>query len=510
MWATTWESEANEYLAPFLGLPQLPVVSWPDPSEEPEPFTNHPARIHQAGGVRQYGQERYRPQQTGRLAGTSSLMTRAGRRSGQENGMDAALSLILLALFLWGLCSRRVAKAELTGPVVFVLLGLVMHEGIGSVDLAPSPKTVKVLAEITLTWVLFTDAARLSVRSVRADLRLYVRLLAVGLPLCIGLGALLAGALLPGVSGWAALFVGAALAPTDAALGASMMGNPVVPERIRRAINVESGLNDGIATPFVVLSLAGIAALEAGGGHEGHGGALVELLIGVAYGGALGLVAGQLLNWALHRGWATEDFAPAAVLALALLSYTSAIAFGGNGFVAAFVSGLAFGAADAQGAPQWQLAFAEQSASVLSLLVWLLFGAVLLPEAFHHLSWHLVLYAVVSLTLVRMVPVALALLGGGLDRSTVLFVGWFGPRGLASVVFGLLAVEELDPAAAREVVPVVVCTVLLSVVAHGTSSAPLARRYGTRHADAAAQPERGHGQGELPVRGLAKSAGHGV
>lgn len=415
--------------------------------------------------------------------------------------MEATFSLILLALFLWGLCSQRVAKAELTAPVVFVLLGLVMHEGIGSVNLTPAPQTVKALAEITLTWVLFTDAARLSIPSVQADLRLYARLLAVGLPLCIGLGMLTADVLLPGVSGWAALYVGAALAPTDAALGASMMSNPVVPGRIRRAINVESGLNDGIATPIVVLSLAGIAAAEGGGGHGGAGGALVELLIGLAYGGALGLVAGRLLNWALHRGWAAEDFAGAAVLALALLSYTSAIEFGGNGFVAAFVSGLAFGAAYRHGAPQWQLTFAEQSASVLSLLVWLLFGAVVLPEAFHLLSWQVWLYAVVSLTVVRMVPVALALTGSGLDRSTVLFVGWFGPRGLASVIFALLAVEELAPPVARGVVPVVVCTVLLSVVAHGVSSAPLAQRYG-RCSQGEKQQQQGYEFGDLPVRGL--------
>lgn len=416
--------------------------------------------------------------------------------------MNATFSLILLALFVWGLCAQRVAKAELTAPIVFVLLGLVMHEGIGTVDLAPSPEVVKTLAEITLTWVLFTDAARLSIPSVRADLRLYLRLLAVGLPLCIGLGALMAGVLLPGVSGWAALYVGAALAPTDAALGASMMSNPVVPARIRRAINVESGLNDGIATPFVVLSLAGIAAVAAGGGHEGPGGALVELLIGLAYGAALGLVAGRLLYWALRRGWAAEDFAGAAVLALALATYTSAIGFGGNGFVAAFVGGLAFGSAYSQGAPRWQLTFTEQSGSMLSLLVWLLFGAVLLPEVFHHLSWQAALYAVVSLTVVRMVPVALALMGSGLDRATVLFVGWFGPRGLASVVFGLLAVEELAPAVAREVAPVVVCTVLLSVVAHGVSSGPLAKRYGARYAAQRPGREQERVPGELPVRGL--------
>ncbi|MFF2406625.1 cation:proton antiporter [Streptomyces sp. NPDC058092] len=420
--------------------------------------------------------------------------------------MDATFSLILLLLFLWGVYSQRLARVELTAPVAFVLLGLLLGEGIGVLDLAPSPETVRALAEVTLAWVLFTDSARLSFRALRPELGLYVRLLLLGLPMCIGLGTLLAMGLLPGVSGWAALYVAAALAPTDAALGATMMVDPVVPARIRRLINVESGLNDGIATPFVVLALAGVAASGSTPDSQVSGSALVELAIGLVHGTVLGLTAGWLLRCALRRGWATEDVAGTGILALALLGYTSAIAIGGNGFVAAFATGLAFGST--HGAPQRVLLFAEQSASLLSVLVWLLFGAVLVPVAVHHLTWQATLYAVLSLTAVRMVPVALSLAGSGLDRRTVLFVGWFGPRGLASVIFGLLAVEELDPSASKTIVPVVVCTVLLSVFAHGMTSAPLARRYGAAPALTAA-PQAGPAVNELPVRGIAGTAdGH--
>ncbi|MFF4650725.1 cation:proton antiporter [Streptomyces sp. NPDC001380] len=427
--------------------------------------------------------------------------------------MDATLSLVLLLLFLWGLCSQRVERVELTAPIAFVLAGLLLGAGTGAVDLAPSRETVKALAEISLTWVLFTDAARLSFREVRPDLGLYVRLLGVGLPLCMAFGALLAAGLLPGVSGWAALYVGAALAPTDAALGAAMMVNPVVPARVRRMVNVESGLNDGIATPFVVLAVAGTASAVAGGtGHHGAGGAAVELLVGVVYGAAVGAGGGWLVRTALRRGWAAEEFTGAAVLALALLCYTWALAVGGNGFVAAFVAGLAFGTVHG-GAPEWQLRFTEQTASVLSLLVWLVFGAVAVPYAFGHLTWQAVAYALLSLTVLRMVPVALSLVRSGLDRRTVLFVGWFGPRGLASVIFVLLAVEELDPDAERAVVPVVVCTVLLSVLAHGLSAGPLARRYGAAETEAEAAAAKGAAAGpegargaELPVRGLSARA----
>lgn len=416
-----------------------------------------------------------------------------------ESTVDATFSLILLLLFLWSLFSQRLAHVELTAPVAFVLLGLLLSQGIGVLDLAPSPGTVKTLAEVTLAWVLFTDAARLSFRALRPELGLYVRLLLLGLPMCIGLGTLLAMGLLPGVSGWAALYVAAALAPTDAALGATMMVDPVVPTRIRRLINVESGLNDGIATPFVVLALAGVAAAGSTSDTHTPGGALVELAIGLIYGTVLGLVAGWGLRHALRKGWATEDVAGSGVLALALLSYTSAIAIGGNGFVAAFVAGLAFGST--HGAPQRVLLFVEQTASLFSVLVWLLFGAVLVPAAFDHLTWQAALYAVLSLTVVRMLPVALSLAGSGLDRKTVLFVGWFGPRGLASVIFALLAVEELAPPAWQTIVPVVACTVLLSVLAHGITSSPLAQRYGKASAVTGAPPA-GPAENELPIRGM--------
>ncbi|WP_431999637.1 cation:proton antiporter [Streptomyces sioyaensis] len=417
--------------------------------------------------------------------------------------MDGTLSLVLLLLFLWCLCSRRMERFELTAPAAFVLLGLLLGEGTGTLDLALPHETVKALAEVTLVWVLFTDAARLSFRALRPELGLYVRLLGIGLPLCVGLGTLLAAALLPGVSGWAALYVGAALAPTDAALGATMMVNPEVPVKIRRVINVESGLNDGIVTPLVVLALAGMASAEGAAGAHATGHALVELAVGAAYGAVAGLAAGWLLRTTLRNGWAAEDFAGPGVLALSLLGYTSALALGGNGFVAAFVAGLAFGTM--HGAPQRVLLYVEQSAALLSVLVWLVFGALLLPEMAADFTWQAVLYAVLSLTVIRMVPVALCLVGSGLDARTVLFVGWFGPRGLASVIFGLLAVEELDPAGARPVLPVLACTVLLSVLAHGLTSAPLARRYGRAVKDTgpAAAPAD-----ELPVRGMAAGGLH--
>jgi NhaP-type Na+/H+ or K+/H+ antiporter len=407
----------------------------------------------------------------------------------------AAFVVAALVVFVWGASSGRLERADLTAPIVFTAVGAALA-GIGLVHASSAPEQLKPLVEITLVLVLFADAARVRLHDLRGDLGLVLRLLAVGLPLTLMAGWGLARWLLPGLGLWAALLVGAALAPTDAALGVPVVTNPAVPSRIRRVITVESGLNDGIATPVVVLAIAGTMGAVGGGGSAG--GALVELAIGVAVGVAVGSAGGWLLRWGRRRGWAAEDFIGVAVLALALLAYAAALTVDGNGFVAAFCGGMAFGAAAGRGGPA-ELVFLEQASGGVSLLVWLAFGAIGVPILVERLDWTLVVYAVLSLTAVRMVPVALALLGSRLDRRTVLFVGWFGPRGLASLVFALLALEDIG-SGADEAVAVIAATVVLSVLAHGLSAAPLAARYG--RAAAARAPDPGGPVPDLPARGL--------
>jgi NhaP-type Na+/H+ or K+/H+ antiporter len=417
-------------------------------------------------------------------------------RGGLDMDMVAVL-IVMATIFVWGVVSARLTRADLTAPIVFVVAGGVLA-ATDLVDGPSAPETLTPLVEITLVWVLFSDAARVPVQELRHDLGQYVRLLAVGLPLTILAGWGLATWLFPELGLWLALVVAAALAPTDAALGVPVVTNPVVPARIRRLITVESGLNDGIATPVVMLAIAGAASAEGIADAPGLGEALVELLVGAVVGGAVGGAGGWLLRGARRRGWAAEDFAGIAVLALALVAYAGAVTAQGNGFVAAFCGGMAFGAMAGRRGTK-ELVFLEQASGLVSLLVWLAFGAIALPIMADSIDLAIVLYAVLSLTLVRMVPVALATLGAGLDRDTVLFVGWFGPRGLASLVFALLALEELG-AGADEAVAVVGMTVLLSVVAHGLSAAPLAARYGK--AAAARGPEPGGPDADLPLRGL--------
>jgi NhaP-type Na+/H+ or K+/H+ antiporter len=387
----------------------------------------------------------------------------------------ATLVVVTAAVFVWGAVSARLERADLTAPIVFVGVGVLLAVTV-PLEGQPRAETLRVLTEVTLVWVLFSDAARVRLPELRSDAGIYVRLLGVALPMTVVLGWLLAAAILPGMDPWLALLVGAALAPTDAALGTAVLGDTRVPARIRSILNVESGLNDGIVTPVVLIALAGAASQ--GDEAAGLGHAVVQLLLGALAGAVVGTAGGALLRVARRRGWVDEEFAGPAVLALALLAYAVALVADGNGFVAAFVAGLAFGSAAGRGGPR-AVFYVEQTGALAALLVWTLFGAVAVPVVVHTAGWRLVLYAVLSVTALRMMPVALVLLGSGLGRRAALFIGWFGPRGLASVVFGLLAVEDLghraDPAVAA-----IVLTVLLSVLAHGVTAAPFAARFGER------------------------------
>jgi NhaP-type Na+/H+ or K+/H+ antiporter len=384
-----------------------------------------------------------------------------------------AVAVLGAVVFLWGMVSGRLERADLTAPIVFVAVGGLCAAA-GLVEGPVAAEAVAPLVEVTLVLVLFSDAATVPLAEVRGDVGRVVRLLAVGLPLTVVAGWAVADVLFPGLGVWLALLVGAALAPTDAALGLPVVTNPGVPPDVRRLITIESGLNDGIATPVVVFALAGAAAAEHVAGAAALGHAVAELAIGVAVGGAVGGAGGWALRTARGRGWADVQFTGIAVLALAILAYAGALVVHGNGFVAAFCGGLAFGATGGTRAPA-EVVFLEESGGLLSLVVWFVFGLQALPIIVDRIQLLPVLYAVLSLTVLRMLPVALACTGAGLDRADVLFIGWFGPRGLASLVFALLALEELGPDADLAVT-VIGATVLLSVLAHGLSAAPLADR----------------------------------
>ena len=408
----------------------------------------------------------------------------------------AALTVVSACVLIWSLVSARLERWDVSAPIAFVLLGLaVTHGPITLIHVNLHSSTIRSLAEVTLALVLFADASRVNVRALRADAALPARLLGIGLPLTIGAGAGAAALLFGGSGLWVAAAVGAIVAPTDAALGATIMGDKRVPSGVRRLLNVESGLNDGIATPFVNLFIAGAVSAEAVSGvHPGT--AALELLGGAGLGIAVGVLGATLLALAGRHGWSAAGFRPISVVALALFAYAASVTAGTNGFIAAFVAGMAFGTVDRQQG-EVDLRFTEESGTLLSLLVWFMFGAAMLGPGLADVGWREVVFALLALTVLRMVPVALSLTGSGLDWATVAFVGWFGPRGLASVVFGLIAVDSLAPAQSKVVLGAVTLTVALSVLLHGVSASPLARLYGARAQGL--HPERPEHTGAAPI-----------
>jgi len=381
----------------------------------------------------------------------------------------------------WTLLGRAFERRVISAPMVFVAVGLaVANAPLSLVHVNISSGSLLTLTELTLALLLFSDAARVNVRAFRHDAGVPVRLLLIGLPLTIAFGTLVGAALLPGIGIWAVVVIAAAVAPTDAALGAPVVEDPHVPRRIRRILNVESGLNDGIATPFVACAIAGAAA-ELSEPGPGVANALTDLLIGVVVGIVVGLTLGLLLRWASRAGWTNAGLRGPAVVAFAVLAYSLSLVVGGNGFIAAFVGGLAFGTTLDSDQREATLEFDGVTGELASWVVWFAFGTVLV-HALDATTWRTVAFALLALTVLRMVPVALCLLGTGLDASTVAFVGWFGPRGLASIVFGLLAFDGLAGPTGATVVATVAATVLGSVVAHGMTARPFARRYGARMA----------------------------
>ena len=394
---------------------------------------------------------------------------------------ETALTALAVVIFGWAILSNWFSRHDLTGPLVFMVAGLFLANsdwGIGSVDV--EGPTVHALAELTLALLLFGDASAVPPAAARRDLPLTGRLLAIGLPLSILAGTAVAVVLFPSLPLALAGLIAASLAPTDAALSASVIGDERLPARVRRVLNVESGLNDGIATPVVTFCIAAAATAlgVVAGEHEDGWGALGELVIGVGVGAAVAFVGGRLIMLTRQRGWMQHGSRRLATLALALLAFLLASEAGGNPFVSAFVGGFVFGATATRDAVE-SVELTELAGNLLSLVLWFIFGAGFVIPAFEDLDVRIVVYAIASLTVVRMVPVALALLGAGQGSPTVAFVGWFGPRGLASVVFALLAVEELGGTDPRVLVAVntITVTIVFSIIAHGITARPLTRRY---------------------------------
>ncbi len=398
--------------------------------------------------------------------------------------MDWGLATVGLTLLLLAAVSRRLVGTPVTPAMVVVAIGVLAGPLVlDDLTVGPTSSTVRRLAEATLAVVLFSDSSRIGLRALRREASIPVRLLGIGLPLTIALGTLVALVLFGSFSLSEALILGVILAPTDAGLGSAVVTDPRLPQRVRQSLNVESGLNDGICVPLLLIVLA----TASGAGGAAHPAQVIGEEIG--YGLIGGVLAGALAAWIVVAAGARrlidDAWRQIIPVAAAVLAFGIAEALGGSGFIAAFTAGALFGLL-AHRAAEGIMPFTEETGALLDAVTFLVFGAVLLGPALEHVSWQVAVYAVLSLTIVRMLPVAISLWGSHARAPTVAFIGWFGPRGLASIVFAVI-VEDTHRAHGDTLLTATYLTVGLSVLLHGLSAAPLVSRYAAWYRGAASE-----------------------
>jgi NhaP-type Na+/H+ or K+/H+ antiporter len=395
--------------------------------------------------------------------------------------MYIELAIFALFVFCYTLVSGRLERAPASGPIVFVAAGFLMGPmALGWFDGDVSRTELRVLADLTLALILFIDAANADLAILRRQFRIPSRMLLAGLPGVIFLGTVTAAWLFDTLTLFEAALLGTMLAATDAALGKAVITNEAVPKQIREGLNFESGLNDGLCVPilFVFIALALGNGGESGGTMLAIQLVLQELGIGLAVGLGLTALGTRALRWCQDRGWVTDIWKQVTVVALAIACFAVAQSLHGSGYIAAFTGGLLFGY-KAQEATHKLVFASEGVGETLALMTWFVFGAAVIGQYFKYVTWEMLLFAVLSLTVIRMLPVFLSLSGTGQSTSSKLFLGWFGPRGLASIVFAIIVLNREVPGG-EFIAVVVALTVFLSLVAHGVSANPLAGLMGKK------------------------------
>jgi NhaP-type Na+/H+ or K+/H+ antiporter len=381
----------------------------------------------------------------------------------------------------YSLIASRLEKTPVNGALVYVAAGMLFGPLVLRwIDLSVDGAAIRRLAEVALAICLFTDSSHANLRVVRRVEAIPIRLLLIGLPMTIALGISVGWLCFPDLGFFEIALISTMLAPTDAALGKAVVTNPAVPEKVRESLNFESGLNDGICVPVVLFFIA-----LSGGSVDSSETALLALKlplevvgIGLVTGVTLAALGGTALRICASRGWIAGTWTQVPVIALALSCFSLAQLRGGSGFIASFVGGLTFGAIKGEDKRQF-LDAAERTVNLFALVIWFTLGTVLVPLLLPGFSWQVLLYSLLSLTVVRILPVFLCLIGTGLHWDTLLFIGWFGPRGLASIVFAVMVMDEQLPGN-NTIVAVVSWTILLSIVLHGLTANPLASIYSSR------------------------------
>ena len=385
--------------------------------------------------------------------------------------MYSNLAILAVFGFAFSVVAGRIENSRISGPIIFIFFGLLAGpQFLGFINFDIEAVELRVVADLTLALVLFIDAANADLKTLRTHATIPRRMLLIGLPLCIVLGAWTGTVIFPGLGLWEVCLLATMLAATDAALGKGVVTNEAVPDRVRQGLNAESGLNDGLAVPFLFMFLA--LATGATDPDQGAGLAvklvLKEIGIGIAVALVLVNIAVPVLRFARDHGWITDIWRQIPVVTLSLACFAVAQALHGSGFIASFVGGLIFGYFARERTHALVLA-GEGIAELLAMLTWVIFGAVMVGQYWSIMTWDVVIYSLLSLTVIRVLPMLLALIGTGETFETKLFLAWFGPRGLASIVF-LIIVGGSDLASKSLMIQVVTCTITLCVIAHGLSA----------------------------------------
>jgi NhaP-type Na+/H+ or K+/H+ antiporter len=393
------------------------------------------------------------------------------------------VAVLALLAFLYSVVAGRMERTPINGALVFMGFGLALGPvGLGVLNVSIDQVELRVLADLTLALMLFIDAANADLPALRRASHIPTRMLLLGLPMVIGAGMLAGGWLFDDVGLYELAILATMLAATDAALGKPVVSNKAVPVRVREGLNAESGLNDGLCVPILFTFIALASGSQAEGGSTALALSLVAREIGIGLVVGLGLTALgiRLLEASFARGWVSEVWLQVTAVALAIGCFTLAQSLHGSGYIAAFVGGVLFGAV-AKGDTHKLVLAGEGVAEAMSLATWVVFGAVVVGAFYTQFTWNVLLYSFLSLTVIRMLPMSLALSGTGEPLAARLFLGWFGPRGLASIVFLIIVLDE-DLPGSGTLAATVVCTVSLSVLLHGVTAIPLSSWFGAHEA----------------------------
>ena len=389
---------------------------------------------------------------------------------------ELVLISVLICVFVYSLLTKAISKTILTLPIIFMAIGYLCAVPL---EMAAEPETLakgtRLLAEITLVLVLFADASHVRFVSLRKYVNIPARMLIIGLPLTIGMGMLVAYMINPQSGLAMALLTAAVLTPTDAALGLAVVSNKDVPVHLRETINVESGLNDGLGLPFVLLGAILVSSMMVGADTDGFATASVlQVVLGPLVGIAIGWFAAKLMGMAQDNDLIDEAAGGVAFMTVAFVAFIASEVIGGNGFIAVFIAGMVFGNAYRHKI-DFIKEFMEGIGQLLTMFTFFIFGAVLLRSGLEHMNIKAVFLALLFLTVVRMLPIFLSLIGTGLPLREKLFLGWFGPRGIASILFTLIIIDEFDFPGENELLACVSMTVFLSIILHGISAVPLSK-----------------------------------